>query len=130
MLDMIRAIWFLCIAAILWFALIPAEMGGVGGTQYHAAAFLLLGMLTPLAFPRLPLGLVWVTIVLFGGAIELAQGMMHAERYSEWNDFAADAVAATVGIVCYRYRTFFCAFISRDCSPYEEKGDAASRDQI
>ena len=98
---MIRLVWFLCIAVTTWFALIPSDMGGRGGASYHGVAFMVLGLLTPAAFPRVPLILIWGALLALGGGIELAQGMMGAGRHGEWDDFVTDAVAATVGVMCY-----------------------------
>ncbi|WP_340587919.1 VanZ family protein [Erythrobacter alti] len=126
---MIRALWFLCIAATMWFALIPPEMGGLGGTSYHGVAFMVLGLLTPAAFPRVPLVAIWILLLVFGGGIELAQGMMNVNRHSEWDDFVTDAFAATVGIVYYRIWLYLRARMARDDASSEEESDSASQDR-
>ena len=97
----LRLIWFICTGAILYFALARGEAGGLGGASYHVLAFFVLGLLTPAAFPRINLALIWIVLLALGGGIELAQGMMGNGRHGEWDDFFADAVAASAGIVCY-----------------------------
>jgi len=123
---MIRALWFLCIAATVWFALIPSAMGGIGGAGYHGVAFMVLGLLTPAAFPRLSLWLIWAALVAFGGGIELGQELMQFNRHGEWNDFATDAVAATVGIVYYRVWLYLRGQMAREGDAAEDDSDSPS----
>jgi|GEM_PF-715460 len=126
--NMIRFFWLLCIAVTLWFALIPADMGGLGGAQYHGAAFLVLGFLTPAVFPRVPLIVSWGTLLVLGGGIELAQGMMGEGRHGEWDDFVTDSVAATGGIICYWIWLSIRAKLSSDDTSEEELADADNLD--
>ena len=98
-------------AATLWFALVPPAMGGLGGHGYHGVAFMLLGLLTPAAFPRVHLLLILSFLIALGGGIELAQAYMDAERAGEWSDFRIDAIAATIGIVYARIWRYLLARI-------------------
>ncbi len=127
---MMRMIWFLAIAATLWFALIPPDWGGLGGAGYHGVAFMVLGLLTPAAFPTARLLLIWLTLVALGGAIELAQGVMSTQRYSEWGDFATDAIAATVGVVYYRIWLYLRAGMAADKEAAEDESDLARPDRL
>lgn len=103
-----RILWIICIAVTVWFALAPAAWGGLGGQGYHGMAFLLLGVLTPAAFPRLKLTWAWLLLVGFGGGIEIAQSWnMSAQRHGEWVDWYVDIAAVSIGIVLWalwRYR--------------------------
>ena len=97
---MLRLLWFACIAATCWFAFIPAEWGGLGGEGYHGLAFFVLGLLTPAAFPRLPVLVVWIVLIVLGGGIELAQEyLFDTLRHGEWADFRVDAAAAAAGVL-------------------------------
>lgn len=90
-------------------------MGGLGGASYHGVAFLVLGLLTPAAFPTIRLVAIWIALLTLGGAIELAQGMMQVNRHAEWSDFGVDALAASVGIV-------FTRILLRTVSLWRAKG--------
>lgn len=125
---LIRAIWFLCLSAIVWFALAPSEMGGLGGAGYHGVAFMILGLLTPPAFPRVPMIAIWAVLLAFGGGIELAQDIMGFKRYGEWGDFAIDAIAATVGIIYYRLWLYLRAVMARSDASDKTASDPATKD--
>lgn len=99
---MMRLAWLACVIAILWFALVPSDLGGLGGSGYHGIAFLALGLLTPIAFPRQGIFLIWLGLVALGGAIEVVQGYGDFGRQADVEDWFIDIAAATVGIVYYR----------------------------
>lgn len=109
-----RILWIICVLATLWFALIPPDWGGLGGAGYHGVAFMVLGLLTPAAFPRAGLAVIWLALINLAGGIELAQGAMSVRRHAEWSDFAIGAFAATVGIVYYRVWLFLWARIAAE----------------
>lgn len=97
---MLRPLWIVCLAATLWFALAPPSMGGLGGEGYHGLAFLVLGLMTPAAFPRLPLIVVWIVLAALGGSIELAQQFLPlVDRHGEWADLRINVYASTVSIL-------------------------------
>lgn len=123
---MIRLVWLLCIAATIWFALIPADMGGLGGASYHGVAFMVLGLLTPAAFPRVPLILIWVALLVLGGGIELAQGTMGEGRHGEWDDFVTDAIAATAGVMCYLIWLLLRSRMTQTSASENEPDDSVS----
>lgn len=95
----LRGIWLICVGATLWFALVPADMGGLGGAGYHGVAFFVLGLFTPAAFPRMHLLLVWLGLVTLGGGIELVQEFTDLGRSGEWADMRLNAIAASVGVI-------------------------------
>ncbi|MDE1468296.1 VanZ family protein [Aurantiacibacter sp. D1-12] len=96
---LLRGIWLICVGATLWFALVPPQMGGLGGAGYHGVAFMVLGLLTPAAFPRLSLLLVWFALLALGGAIEVGQEFTDLGRSGEWADMRFNTIAATVGVI-------------------------------
>lgn len=100
--TILRLVWFACLCAILYFALAPASAGGLGGAAYHGVAFFILGLLTPAAFPKGSLVLIWLVLLALGGFIEAAQGAMAWNRVPSWDDFITDAIAATIGVVYFR----------------------------
>lgn len=99
---LLRLFWVACTGAILFFALAPGDTGGVGGASYHVLAFFVLALLTPAAFPGRSLLLIWCILILLGGAIEVAQGMMGNNRHGEWSDVITNAIAAGIGTLSYR----------------------------
>ncbi|KLI63709.1 hypothetical protein [Aurantiacibacter marinus] len=127
---MMRLVWFLAIAATLWFAFIPPSWGGLGGAGYHGVAFVVLGVLTPAAFPKLRLVTIWTALVMLGGGIELAQGTTSLHRHGEWSDFVTDVIAATVGVVYYRIWLYLRGVMAPGESAVEEEGDSAQRGRV
>ena len=103
--TILRLLWFVCLCAILYFALAPASAGGLGGASYHGVAFFILGLLTPAAFPKGNLLLVWLVLLALGGCIEAAQGALATNRVPSWDDFLTDAIAASVGVGYYKLWT-------------------------
>lgn len=81
------------------FALIPGNMGGQGGDFWHWVAFVTLGLLSRLTFSRASFLLLWVALIAFGGAIELAQGLLNTMRDMNVRDLQVDALASFVGLV-------------------------------
>ena len=87
------------IGATSVFALIPGNMGGQGGDMWHWLAFVTLGILSRLTFSRASFLLLWVALIAFGGAIELAQGFLNTMRDMNVRDLQVDALASFVGLV-------------------------------
>jgi len=93
---------FLLAGAILVISLSPAQpslaathMDKVG----HVTAYLLLGGLTLPALSHLRPLVVWVCLVLFGGAIELFQGLMNTGRSADLLDGVANGFGALLAIL-------------------------------
>ena len=111
---LLRGIWILSIGATLWFAFVPAEMGGLGGAGYHGVAFMVLGLLTSAAFPRINPLLVWAGLVLLGGGIEMVQQFTDFSRHGEWADFRLNAIAAAVGVIYARIGRYLLSRVRRE----------------
>ena len=91
---------------VTWLCLRPSA----GGEQLflhadkfqHAAAFLGLGGLLLALFERRHYAVACIALLVFGGAIEVAQYLMPYGRSAEWADLAADglgvALAALVSL--------------------------------
>jgi len=81
---------------VTWLCLRPSA----GGDQWfphadkfqHAAAFLGLGGLLLALFERRHYAVACVALLVFGGAIEVAQYLMPYGRSAEWADLAADGL--------------------------------------
>lgn len=79
---------------ITWLCLRPSS----GGDQWfpnadkyqHAAAFLALGVVLLALVERVRYRAVCIALLVFGGAIEVAQYLMPFGRSAEWADLAAD----------------------------------------
>ena len=81
------------------FALIPGNMGGQGGDFWHWVAFVTLGVLSRLTFSRASFLLLWVVLIAFGGAIELAQRFLNTMSSMNVHDLQVDTLASFVGLV-------------------------------
>ena len=90
---------------LAWFSLTPTppqiENDLFGWDKFqHAAAYGVLTLLAGWAFGTFSLDLKrrWrlavVTTVLFGGFMEIAQGLFTTARTAEWGDLLADLIAA------------------------------------
>ncbi|WP_289739932.1 VanZ family protein [Muribaculum intestinale] len=112
-----------CCLIILYLTLLPDPLNGNHVSLFEGAdkvvhAIMMMGMMMCMAVDalrkkaahrlddsvRAPKGLLTVymiTVVLFGGAIELLQGAMAMGRGEDWADFMADAAGAVIGwIIC------------------------------
>jgi hypothetical protein len=96
-----KLLFFLLLAVVLGFALVPAPWEGPlhSDTSRHFLAFLVLPLVARRAWPTLPLWRVWLGFALFGGAIELMQLEMALGRQAEWRDWFNDLAATTVALV-------------------------------
>lgn len=95
----VRTALLIAIVAISYLALAPGDLGGRGGNVDHAIAFVTLGFLSRLAFPRWYMIVLLALLALFGGAIEVLQGTMQAGRDMQMVDFKIDVVAALGGLI-------------------------------
>lgn len=95
----------LCVAvlSLLPTAFLPPQVFSLWDKAQHALAFTALAALGLLAYPRQP-GRLAIALLLFGGAIELAQAAT-GWRYGEWADWLADAVGLAAGsALAWRHR--------------------------
>lgn len=76
---------------------LPPQAFSFWDKAQHALAFAALGACGLLAYPRHP-GRVLVGLLLYGGAIELAQATT-TWRFGDWQDWFADAVGLAAGAV-------------------------------
>ena len=81
-------------AATIYYALIPGNLGGMGGGLWHALAFITLGFLSRLTFSHTSPIRLLVGLAAFGGLIEIAQGVMGVQRDMDVGDFVVDILAA------------------------------------
>lgn len=97
---MIRAIFWLSVlgitvASLVPSGLLPPQALNIWDKAQHAAAFAWLAVLGLLSYPALA-PRVCLGLLLFGGAIELAQAAT-GWRYGEWVDLLADGVGIAAG---------------------------------
>ena len=97
--------WYLAgaglILAVVVASLVPAvdlphlEISDKVGhfAAYAALALWFGGLLVPRRYAQLG-----VALLVLGGGIEIAQGLMGWGREADWYDFYADAIGATVGL--------------------------------
>ncbi len=77
-------------------AYLPPQAFSLWDKAQHALAFAALGMLGALAYPH-RVGLLAASLLVFGGAIELAQAAT-GWRSGDWADWLADAVGLVAGL--------------------------------
>ena len=78
-------------------AYLPPQAFSLWDKAQHALAFAALAALGALAYPR-RVGLLALSLLAFGGAIELAQAAT-GWRSGDWADWLADAVGLVAGLV-------------------------------
>ena len=91
------------VAVITYLCLRPSA----GGEQWfpgadkvhHALAFFALSVLLLALFERCRYAAVCVSLLVFGGAIEVAQHLMPYGRSAEWADLAADGLGVVLGLL-------------------------------
>jgi VanZ family protein len=88
--------------------LLPWEKGD------HCLAFYTLAVLGAMAAPRLPLSLLGVLLVAFGGLIELLQGLPMIGRDSRIQDVFVDGAAAAVALMPIAVGRWRLGLASRD----------------
>ena len=96
--GLLALILAIAVAVTSYYALIPGNLGGMGGGIWHALAFITLGFLSRLTFSRISAMWLLVCLAAFGGLIEIAQGVMGLQRDMDVGDFVVDIVASIVGI--------------------------------
>jgi len=91
----------LIVAVVLYLALAPhpPDPAGFPDKVNHMLAFAVITACVRLAWPRLGVMALWLMMVAFGGAIEIAQWLMPFGRDAEWLDWAADIVAASAALL-------------------------------
>ena len=77
-------------------AYLPQQAFSLWDKAQHALAFAALAALGALAYPR-RVGLLAASLLVFGGAIELAQAAT-GWRTGDWADWLADAVGLVAGL--------------------------------
>ena len=94
------AFWLLLLAVITLSLLpgpyLPQQAFSLWDKAQHALAFAALAALGALAYPR-RVGLLAASLLVFGGAIELAQAAT-GWRSGDWADWLADAVGLIAGL--------------------------------
>lgn len=96
-----KLLFWLLAALVLFFALVPGNLGNIipSDTERHYLAFLVLPAIAAYAWPRVPLPVMWLAFVGFGGLIEFLQMEMNLGRAAEWHDWMNDMVATTISLV-------------------------------
>jgi hypothetical protein len=90
-----RAIFWSAVVFTLVMALIPQPPADLlpGAKVQHLLAFAVLSLLGSSAYPRAKLTTIGLSLVLLGGAIELAQSIPALNRHPSLLDWALDAAA-------------------------------------
>lgn len=99
--QLARLSFWLLAVAVLVLALIPGPLGAIieSDVERHYLAFLVLPAVASYAWPRVPVPVMWVAFVAFGGAIEILQMKMNLGRAAEWGDWMNDMMATTISLV-------------------------------
>lgn len=94
-------LFWLCLLAVTVLALSPAPppAANLGWDKLnHLAAFVVLGLLARLAWPAQQLGRWALGLLVYGGLLEIAQGLT-PNRQAEWADLLADALGLLLALV-------------------------------
>lgn len=106
---MLKAAFFAALVASLVLFLVPASGTAPGfplphaDKLVHAAVFAALGGLAARAWPERGRLMLLVLLALYGGFVELAQGLVPGRAPDAW-DWLADALGAAAGILLARPR--------------------------
>lgn len=95
-----RWLFWLALTAITLLALSPRPpaVADLGWDKLnHLAAFALLGLLARLAWPTQSLARWLFSLLVYGGLLEIAQGLT-ANRQAEWADLLADALGLLLAL--------------------------------
>jgi VanZ family protein len=87
----------------------PALPGDPGDKLLHMLAFFVLGGLAALAYPRIRLLVIFLSLTVFGAVIEFVQTIPELGREASWLDWLADVgalgfVLMTVGVIRFAWR--------------------------
>lgn len=101
----LRGLFWTACSAVVFLSLLSVEQLPPGmfdcwDKAQHAVAFLALGVLGLLSYMATP-GRVVVGLLVYGAMIELAQAAT-GWRYSEWQDWLADAIGVGVAYGVWR----------------------------
>ena len=98
-----RLAFGLILLAITVIALIPGHVGGVNLLGWdklnHIAAFAALALLARAGWPNARRTTVFIGLMVFGLAIELAQTLSFIHRAFSMYDWAADAIGICLGLI-------------------------------
>lgn len=96
-------LFILIAAGVLAFALLPGLPFDLstGGSIQHLFAFSFLAALSLLMWPNALPQLIWVSLVAFGGVIELLQGWMALGRQPQWSDWLVDVIAVSLTMAIF-----------------------------
>lgn len=99
--PLVRTLFWLLAATVLFLALVPGPLGSIiaSDVERHYFAFLLLPAIAAYAWPRIPVPMMWLAFVVFGGLIEILQMQMGLGRAGEWRDWMNDMTATTISLV-------------------------------
>ena len=100
-----RLLFWAAAAIVFVLAVIPhpAVPGEPNDKVEHMAAFAALGLLGSFAYPGLALVQLLLRLSVFGGAIEIVQGLPFVHRDSDVLDWVADTVAVAVVVLLVRW---------------------------
>lgn len=99
---LVKTLCWLAVAGSYVAAIVPQrDAPHLGGSDKldHMAAFFTVSVLARLGYPRVAAPLLFVSLALFGGLIELSQMLPMIHRDAEWGDWAADVAATALGLL-------------------------------
>ena len=103
----VRLLFWAALLFALVMALIPSPpaIADISDKLQHAAAFATLAVLGRFAYPRWPILWLLFSLSLFGGLIEIAQGLPMIHRDSDPLDWVADTIACAVVLLAVGWWT-------------------------
>ena len=94
------AFWIAVVVAFTMAALPHPPVVHVWDKLQHMAAFAVLTLLGWVAYPRTSRVKLMLSLVAFGGLIELVQMIPQLQRDSDWHDWLADIIAVALAAGC------------------------------
>ena len=110
-LKVLRLFLPIYILFIIW-ASLRTPTGSVSIAHFdkiiHLGVYGLLAMVASLGWPQISKLKIWVSALIFGGLMEVAQGTLSATRTPSFGDFAANGIGALAALILvYFLNQFF-----------------------
>ena len=100
-----RVAFWMPVLICTWAALgpgLPSAAPRVNDITLHMFAFVYLSAALRIAHPRLVIVMVVLTMIAYGGFIEVAQSFL-PPRQAEWGDFGIDLLGITAGLLAHYF---------------------------
>ena len=93
--SQLKFLSWIAISTVMFMSMVPGRLQDVvpSDSMRHGLAFVVLTMLLPSAWPRIPIWKWAISLVALGGFIEIAQGLAKLGRTASLSDWLVDVGA-------------------------------------